>query len=977
MPIDIKWVRNHPGIVKEWQRVRGRQESGHGTNEQGKGHDRDQDPLNRGRLTECSEAHSNDHDDLVDLCVLYDNITRRDLQKLEDMKRQLNNIQRQLRPKTASSSSSSTAGYDPIPSVAPVDTTSKERLLQERKELQDQIVIQQKTYEESCRKTNQALWGLASPVDLEVGDDVNDDDDDDCRSLDLDLNLELVESDLYRSHENTNIGNKGSSETINTFSSQHQEQPLDQLERAFIEYTSHFFNSYNQIAVPDGKILVEDDHIIESSTSILVDRRTDPSEEKRPSSKFPLKPSSSHCYDTSPTISHDDACALWGYFSEDRRCPRDNKVKCLPTWVRLLTDYNNSSSSSNSKRSKNTKNSTGTTTTTKKRSIWGDKQLPAYAAIWGDNYKSFDIVVLTASSLVDARIIRNRLVHDLKNFFESLLILNTTHDTGNDCGGDGNIKCTANYEIKNENNGLQKQMKCFLRRVPPDELECHEWSRIEIWVEIIEGIRKHKLETDPRFWVGSVSHWGDAISRAHEMVFASGGKPSGKHKQMNEYGSREYVHIIQAAVVDDQTWKKIICCHTTLSLTSVNNDGGERTSIDPNHQNLPPAVRQIFERLSSKSVEENEAILHSVLPHHFRLGVQSIFGPLKNNENSKNSELKMTQGHGIITGTVSTKNESSKADRETSTMNPDGDEQFWREDDWTKEDEKKAEQVLSQNLAKCRISRPLPMVGNDRASLSSSSEALSWDIFYQTHETKFFKDRHYLAKSFPEEFGEHNGTTTDNGCTDKGKTIVEIGCGVGNAILPLLEKDNKDGSPQWSIVHGLDISPEAIRLLQNDSRFIAFNSHKIRGQGVYGHVCDIAKEPLPPSCVDAADVTSMLFCLSAIDPIMHPTAVMTAAGSLKGGGTLVFRDYGRYDEAQMKLGTSRSKLIKDNFYCKSDGTKCYYFTLDDLKSLFVDYAGLEAIEVKTLRRAYPNKATGQERRRVWVQGRFRKPIITP
>jgi methyltransferase-like protein 6 len=126
--------------------------------------------------------------------------------------------------------------------------------------------------------------------------------------------------------------------------------------------------------------------------------------------------------------------------------------------------------------------------------------------------------------------------------------------------------------------------------------------------------------------------------------------------------------------------------------------------------------------------------------------------------------------------------------------------------------------------------------------------------------------------------------------------------------------------------------------------------------------------------MNVADITTMLFCLSAIDPDDMPTAAATAAASLKPGGVLCFRDYGRYDEAQMKLGTSRSKLVKDNFYRKSDGTKCYYFSLEDLERLFVKHAGLETVDIKTLRRAYPNKATGRERRRVWVQGRFRKPM---
>jgi methyltransferase-like protein 6 len=138
---------------------------------------------------------------------------------------------------------------------------------------------------------------------------------------------------------------------------------------------------------------------------------------------------------------------------------------------------------------------------------------------------------------------------------------------------------------------------------------------------------------------------------------------------------------------------------------------------------------------------------------------------------------------------------------------------------------------------------------------------------------------------------------------------------------------------------------------------------------VYGHVCDISKE-IPDSCKGISDVTTLLFCLSAIDPSDMIVATQNVISTLKPGGILVFRDYGRYDEAQtMKLGISRSKQIKNNR--KHDGTKCYYFTLDDVRKLFS--TDLNIIELKYLRRIYHNKGIGQRRRRVWVQGRFQKP----
>jgi methyltransferase-like protein 6 len=105
------------------------------------------------------------------------------------------------------------------------------------------------------------------------------------------------------------------------------------------------------------------------------------------------------------------------------------------------------------------------------------------------------------------------------------------------------------------------------------------------------------------------------------------------------------------------------------------------------------------------------------------------------------------------------------------------------------------------------------------------------------------------------------------------------------------------------------------------------------------------------------------------------TAARHVAATMKHGGVLVIRDYGRYDEAQLKLGVSRAKRLSDNFYVKSDGTRCYYFSLEDMEQLFVDHAGLRILELKYICRVYENRAKDEKRRRIWVQGRFQKPTL--
>ena len=96
--------------------------------------------------------------------------------------------------------------------------------------------------------------------------------------------------------------------------------------------------------------------------------------------------------------------------------------------------------------------------------------------------------------------------------------------------------------------------------------------------------------------------------------------------------------------------------------------------------------------------------------------------------------------------------------------------------------------------------------------------------------------------------------------------------------------------------------------------------------------------------------------------------------ALKPGAVLVFRDYGRYDQAQMQLAERRGRLLSENYYRKADGTTCFYFTTEDLVRLCCRHGGLEVLECKYLRRIYKNRSSNETRRRVWVQGRFRKPV---
>ena len=282
----------------------------------------------------------------------------------------------------------------------------------------------------------------------------------------------------------------------------------------------------------------------------------------------------------------------------------------------------------------------------------------------------------------------------------------------------------------------------------------------------------------------------------------------------------------------------------------------------------------------------------------------------------------------------------------------------WHEDEWTEQDTLEAERVLQEAEERCNVQHQASQRKHTITRTHPSSN--DWNSFYQQHETHFFKDRHYLKRAFPEEMSSG----------DAPKTLVEIGCGVGNTLLPLLKDDG------W-IVWGLDFSNVAIELLKNEERF-----RNSKGRA-HARVWDISQPPplddekqLPPPLpwFGVANVTTLLFCLSALNPKDMAVAARNVASTLKSEGTLLFRDFGRYDEAQLKLGTSRGKRLGENWYRKHDGTRVYYFALEDLERLFVHEAGLKMLELQYIRRVYYNRGTRERRRRVWVQGRFRKAL---
>ncbi|XP_047266143.1 uncharacterized methyltransferase C3H7.11 isoform X4 [Capsicum annuum] len=187
-----------------------------------------------------------------------------------------------------------------------------------------------------------------------------------------------------------------------------------------------------------------------------------------------------------------------------------------------------------------------------------------------------------------------------------------------------------------------------------------------------------------------------------------------------------------------------------------------------------------------------------------------------------------------------------------------------------------------------------------------------WDKFYKLHKNKFFKDRHYLEKDW-------RGYFDDEIESSNGKVVLEVGCGAGNTIFPLISTFPK------LYVHACDFSPNAITLVK-------------------------------------------IFTLSAVSPCKMASVLKNCKQVLKPNGHILLRDYAVGDSAQVKLH-DRNQMISENFYFRGDGTCSFYFSESYASTLFQS-AGFAIVDVSTYCKEITNHSRNITMQRRWIRGIF-------
>ncbi|KAL8444993.1 hypothetical protein Emed_005962 [Eimeria media] len=289
-----------------------------------------------------------------------------------------------------------------------------------------------------------------------------------------------------------------------------------------------------------------------------------------------------------------------------------------------------------------------------------------------------------------------------------------------------------------------------------------------------------------------------------------------------------------------------------------------------------------------------------------------------------------------------------------------------------------------------------------------------WDLFYKRNTDHFFKDRAWLGKELPEIAAACRETEESGEREDP--LLIDVGCGVGNALVPLLlanprlqgtafdcspravailrerwaaatsiERKNNDSSsnvaqnvgaaregstsisalppadsPLQSEMHlegnrlqkeegetaGASQRPaaaaEAEAVAKGEARIFHYPTGQLRTVAAF----DITAGDVPREIAEKGSGTFLLliFVLSAMHPQHHAVIARRCAELLKPGGMIMFRDYGRFDMAQLRFAEQRKPKIEQNLYARYDGTLAYYFLKEEVEELFCKGAGLEVVE---------------------------------
>lgn len=127
-----------------------------------------------------------------------------------------------------------------------------------------------------------------------------------------------------------------------------------------------------------------------------------------------------------------------------------------------------------------------------------------------------------------------------------------------------------------------------------------------------------------------------------------------------------------------------------------------------------------------------------------------------------------------------------------------------------------------------------------------------------------------------------------------------------------------------------------------------------------------------------AGIVVMVFVLSAVTPPRVDRFLEQVYQTTSPGGLVCFRDYGLYDMPMLRFDNDANvacstEISEDQCFVRGEGTIARFFSIETTKQLF-ELAGFETIECRYCTVFNNNRKTGQQLKRVFVHGVFKKPI---
>ncbi|MCP9261298.1 Methyltransferase-like protein 2A [Dirofilaria immitis] len=248
----------------------------------------------------------------------------------------------------------------------------------------------------------------------------------------------------------------------------------------------------------------------------------------------------------------------------------------------------------------------------------------------------------------------------------------------------------------------------------------------------------------------------------------------------------------------------------------------------------------------------------------------------------------------------------------------------WDNVEWKSEQEEEARNQIA-------IQKQSP-VTSEEAEYLLQNPAEQWNTFYRTHRSKFFMNRNWLLTEFPELNVKYRGS-------DDPFYVLDVGCGVGNTTIPLLQ------ASEWSgkmFVYACDYSQHAVDILkQNTVRW--FDRCK-------PFVWDIT-----------AQITEVVPAESSTYSFFVETRRYIIIERLRAA---------RYDAIEIQ----KNRLINENFYRRGDGTLVYFFNQNELDRLFTE-VGLKKETNVLDRRLIVNRAKQVKMYRMWVECKYVKSAL--